>query len=190
MIHANTITTDSTTIILTTTITATTILLYNYYHGCFYTINEVSTTLVKFFSFGFNACCSVALEVNRAKVRKSIWTLCMCAVTCVNFCLANTSLCFNSLSEESDIFCWRDGKHWGVSQIWFWAARNCRRTWQLLCWKNNVTCQRGKQWCEESSCVVTSNSNSVKNVCGPDIIKGNDFLINWHEDGCIKRNEV
>lgn len=37
----------------------------------------------------------------------------------------------------------------------------------VSCWKNNVTCQSGKQRCEDSSREVTSNSHGVKNVCGP-----------------------
>lgn len=52
-----------------------------------------------------------------------------------------------------------------------------------LCWKNNAACHRGKQRREESSCEATSYRSGVKNVRRPDIIKGNDFLMNWQEDG-------
>lgn len=43
---------------------------------------------------------------------------------------------------------------------------------------------------DESSREVTSNSSCVRNVCGPDIVKGNYFLVKWREEGCVKRSFI
>ena len=88
--------------------------------------------------------------------------------------------------NETDAFCWRDGKTSGrlPNRVSF---EEPLEDVTVLPRKNNVTCQSGKRRREELSCEVTSNRNTVKNVCSPDIVKGDDFIVNWREDGCVRK---
>lgn len=119
-------------------------------------------------------------------VRPQCVCVCVCVVQSVSVCPADTSLC----SEDRGRFLLARWKTSGRLPDLVWVPGDCRRPWQSCVGRIMWVVKAGKQRREQSSCEVTSNSNGVKNVCRPDIIKGDDFLMNWHENGFIKRNQL